>query len=342
MRKGPKGILLMNLGTPKSADNGDVFTYLNEFLTDGRVIDLPWLKRQLLVRGIIVPFRYKNSAKTYRAIWDSKTGSPLMYHCVNLLKKVREKLPEGYVVELGMRYQQPSLEFALNKLKEQNISELIVLPLYPQNASSSTGTGLQKVMEIVSKWTNIPTLKMINNFCDDEGFIDSFIAKIQEHDIKSYDHVLFSYHGLPLKHILDGDASGKHCKQESANGCCDELTEANQFCYRAQCSASTRAFVSKLGLQKGQYSMSFQSRLGKDEWVKPYTIEEIERLAQAGKKKVLVVCPAFTADCLETVYEISVEYQEEFEKFGGKKLQLVESLNDSEKWVDAVLNMVAE
>lgn len=334
------GVLLINLGTPKSPQNGDVFTYLNEFLTDGRVIDLPWLKRQLLVRGIIVPFRYKNSARTYREIWHPEKGSPLMYHSMALLQKVRAKLPDSYVVELGMRYEQPSIEEALLKLKAQKVGEIIVLPLYPQYASSSTGTAVQRVFEVISRWTNIPRVRVVNSFCTDEGFIDAFVDKIRKHDLQEYDHVLFSYHGLPLKHIFDSDDSKKHCKQGGAEGCCEVLSADNQFCYRAQCTQTTKAFVRKLNLEPGAYSMSFQSRLGKEEWVKPYTIEMIEELARAGKKKVLVVCPAFTADCLETVFEISVEYQDEFEKFGGEKLQLVESLNDSDQWVDAVVDLV--
>lgn len=335
-----KGVLLINLGTPKSPRKKDVFNYLNEFLTDDRVINLPWLQRQLLVRSFIVPFRYKESTKIYKTVWDEKRGSPLLFHSINLLEKVRNKLPNGYVAELGMRYQEPSLKQALENLRKQHISSLIVLPLYPQYASSTTGTGLQKVMETISKWVNIPAIRIIDHFFDNEDFINSFVSKIREHDIDSYDHVLFSYHGLPIKQIYDSDDSGMHCMQNGKQDCCSQLNAVNRFCYRAQCFATTRALVDKLGLKEDSYSVSFQSRLGKAEWIKPYTTDEIEKLAQTGKKKVLVVCPAFIADCLETLSEISIEYQEDFISLGGEKLQLVESLNDSDDWVDAIIKMV--
>lgn len=340
MSKALKGVLLINLGTPKTSKNGDVFTYLNEFLTDGRVIDIPWFQRQLLVRGIIVPFRYKSSAKTYQAIWSPETGSPLMYHCLNLTEKVKSKLPEGYVVELAMRYQEPSIPQALERLRKQNIDELIVFPLYPQYASSSTGTGLQKVLEEVAKWNNIPAMKVISSYYNDEDYIQAFINKIQVQKPENYDHILFSFHGLPLRHIKNGDLTGSHCQQGGANGCCDAINEKNALCYRAQCVATTKAIVAKMQIPKDKYSMSFQSRLGKDEWVEPYTIESLKTLAESGVKKLLVVSPAFTADCLETVYEISIEYDEDFKKFGGEKVQLVESLNDSDEWVETILKLV--
>lgn len=342
MSKLLKGVLLINLGTPKSSDNGDVFTYLNEFLTDGRVIDLPWFKRQLLVRGIIVPFRYKASANTYREIWSKETGSPLMYHSVNLTEKVRAKLPSDYVVELAMRYQGPSIPEALEKLKLQKISELIIFPMYPHYASSSTGTVLQKVLEEVSKWNNIPTMRVISSYYNDENYIQAFVDRINEQNLEKYDHLLFSYHGLPFKHLKDGDLSGNHCQQGGANGCCDVITDVNAMCYRAQCVATTQAIVREMQIPKEKYSISFQSRLGKDEWVFPYTVDALKTLADAGVKKLLMVSPAFTADCLETVYEISIEYDEDFKKLGGEKVQLVESLNDSDKWVDAILNLVVD
>lgn len=335
-----KGVLIINLGTPKSPKNGDVFNYLNEFLTDERVIDLPYLKRQLLVRGIIVPFRYKNSAKTYREIWHPEKGSPLMYHSLEFMEKFNKNLPEGYVAELAMRYEQPSIESALEKLRLQNITDLIVFPMYPQYASSSTGTVLQKVMEVVAKWNNIPHVQVISHYYQDENFLQSFVSNIRKYDISQYDHFLFSYHGVPLRHIKDADVSGSHCQQNGASGCCDQITSCNHMCYRAQCVATTHALASHLGLTKDQFSISFQSRLGKEEWVMPYTSDVISHLAQQGKKKVLVACPAFVADCLETIYEIGVEYAEEFAEQGGEKLQLVESLNASDQWVDTVIQLV--
>lgn len=336
------GVLLVNLGTPKSSAPGDVFTYLNEFLTDGRVIDFPWIPRQLLVRGIIVPFRYKNSSRTYQAIWDKEKGSPLMYHSVALTEKVRTRLSENYIVELAMRYQEPSIEQGLERLRKQKVNSIVVFPLYPHYASSSTGTVHQKVMEVVSKWQNIPNMRFVNSYCDHPKFIEAIVEKVHMFNLQDFDHVLFSYHGIPVRHIRKADEAETYCYQNGkGSSCCDQLTSINQFCYRAQSFATTRALVKALALKEGFYSTAFQSRLGKEEWIQPYTSDAIEELAKAGKKKVLVISPAFTADCLETIFEVSVEYQEEFEHHGGEKLQLVESLNDSDLWADAVVELVA-
>jgi ferrochelatase len=334
------GLLLVNLGTPKSPQPGDVYTYLNEFLTDGRVIDFPWVPRQLLVRGIIVPFRYKNSSRTYQAIWDPKKGSPLMYHSLGLLEKVKARVPENVVVELAMRYQEPSIKQGLEKLRQQQVDEVIIFPLYPHYASSSTGTVHQKVMEIISTWQNIPGLRLINSYCDHPAFVASILEKVARHDLSQYDHVLFTYHGIPVRHIRKADETGSHCYNHGKDSsCCAHLSSVNRFCYRAQSFATTRALVQALGLKEGSYSTAFQSRLGKEEWIQPYTSDVIEQLAKAGKKKVLVISPAFTADCLETIFEVGVEYQEEFEHHGGEKLQLVDSLNDSDTWADAVVKI---
>ena len=333
------GVLLVNLGTPDSPQPKDVKKYLLEFLMDGRVIDKPWLLRNVLVRGLIVPFRYKKSAKLYKEIWDPVKGSPLLYHSRNLEHKLQAALAGNYVVELAMRYQSPSITNGLTKLREAQVDRIIVLPLFPQYASSSTGTVVEKLTSIVSKWNAYPSITIINSFYDHPLFIKAFLSKIREHDLTAYDHVLFSYHGLPERHMKKADETGKHCLQADYS-CCDEICGANRSCYRAHCIATTKAFVSELQLSSGSYTACFQSRLGKDSWVKPYTSDVIKKLAQEGKKRVLVVCPAFVADCLETVYEISVEYQSEFKSFGGEELQLVESLNDSPLWVDAVKTLL--
>jgi ferrochelatase len=333
------GVLLVNLGTPDSPKPADVKKYLLEFLTDDRVIDFGWFKRNLLVRGIIVPFRYKKSAKLYKAIWDDKNGSPLLFHTRNLLQKVKQKLPEDYVVEMAMRYQSPSIENGLEALRAQQVDDIIVLPLFPHYASSSSGSTVQKAYEVVSKWNGLPGLRFIKCFYDHPKFIQAFVNKIKEHNVNDYDHVVFSYHGLPERHMKKVDETGKHCLQENY-ACCDSICGANRLCYRAQCKATTDLLAEALGWKQENYTMSFQSRLGRDPWVKPYTDLELKRLAEEGKKKVLVICPAFVADCLETIYEIGVEYQEEFESFGGEKVQLVESLNDSDDWVDTVVELV--
>lgn len=332
------GILLVNLGTPDSPSNGDVFKYLNEFLTDGRVIDYPWLARQLLVRGIIVPARYKNSAKTYREIWDAQRGSPLLYHSQDLAAKVQQWLGDDYVVELAMRYQNPSLEKALEKFRQLQVDKIVVLPLFPQYSSACNGSVIQRVQEITSKWLTIPDLRFIHHFYDHPRFIEAFAERGRQYDFSQYDHILFSYHGLPARHLKNGDITGKHCLQK--NDCCAQITAVNQHCYRAQCYATTRLITEKLNLKPEQYTVTFQSRLGKEVWLEPYTVEVIPQLARAGKKKLLVFSPAFVADCLETLYEIRTEYLELLQEHGGESIQLVESLNSSDTWAQAVCELV--
>ncbi len=333
------GILLVNLGTPDSPSNSDVFKYLNEFLTDGRVIDYPWLARQLLVRGIIVPARYRNSAKTYREIWDKDRGSPLLYHLQDLTDKVRATLdPQKYVVAFAMRYQNPSLESELEKFRLQQVDKIVVLPLFPQYSSACNGSVIQKVQEITSKWLTIPDLKFIHHFYDNDLFIEAFAAQGRKYNFDDYDHILFSYHGLPARHLKNGDVTGKHCLQNK--DCCATITEINQHFYRAQCFATTQLIAEKLGLPKEKFTVTFQSRLGKEVWLEPYTVEVIPQLAKAGKKKLLVFSPAFVADCLETLYEIREEYLELFEEHGGESITLVESLNSEDKWVEAVCELV--
>ena len=332
------GVLLVNLGTPDSASNSDVFKYLNEFLTDGRVIDYPWLPRQILVRGIIVPLRYKNSAKTYREIWDKDRGSPLLYHLQDLAKKVQENLGDNYVVEYAMRYQNPGLENTLEKFRLAQINKIVVLPLFPQYSSACNGSVIQKVQEITSKWLTIPDLKYIHHFYDNAKFIDAFVAQGNKFNFDDFDHVLFSYHGLPARHLKNGDITKKHCLQNAA--CCASITEINQHCYRAQCFETTRLITEKLGLPKDKFTVTFQSRLGKEVWLEPYTVAVLPELAKQGKKKLLVFSPAFIADCLETLYEIRTEYLELFEEHGGESITLVESLNSEDKWVDAVCDIV--
>lgn len=338
-KPGKTGVLLVNLGTPDSPAPGDVRRYLLEFLTDGRVIDYPWLPRNLLVRGIIVPFRYKKSAKTYSAIWDADRGSPLLYHSQDLLREVRALLPENHIAELAMRYQNPSIAKGLRSLRDQGVDEIVVFPLFPQYASSTTGSVHEAVMAEVITWQAIPAIRFVADYFDHPGFIDAFAERIAAYGPENYDHVLFSYHGLPERHLRKADPTGKHCLAPD-HSCCNSLGLENRFCYRAQCAATTRALAGALGLRAGSYTICFQSRLGKDPWIRPYTSDVLEELAGKGVKKILVACPAFVADCLETIFEIGVEYQEEFEALGGEHVQLVESLNASPKWARAVCDIV--
>lgn len=335
-----QGILIVNLGTPDSPTNANVRKYLDEFLMDERVIDVNPVLRTLLVKGIIVPFRGPKSAKLYREIWSDTTGSPLMHYSLLQRELLQQKLGDDYHVELAMRYQSPSIESALNRLKDAQVNSIKVIPMFPHYASASTGSVLEKVMELVRKWQTIPNISFINSFHDNELMIEVFAENGRKHHPETYDHVLFSFHGLPQRQLKKSDHSKMHCLK--VENCCSTLTENNKFCYSAQCHDTARLIAAKLGLAEDKYSVCFQSRLGKDPWVQPYTSVVIEELAEKGVKRLLVFCPAFVADCLETVYEVTVEYGDEFKKLGGEHVQLVESLNDNPLWIDALQGMVKD
>lgn len=335
MRK--QGVLLVNLGTPDSPSVSDVRKYLDEFLMDERVIDIPALNRTLLVKGIIVPFRGPKSAKIYKELW-TENGSPLLYYGIRVQEMLQETLGSSYVVELAMRYQSPSIESALDRLKKQQVENIRVVPLFPQYASASTGSVIEKVMKLVSKWQTIPDISFVNSFHDNEGMIDVFAENARKHNPEAFDHILFSFHGLPERQLTKADHSGKYCLQTP--NCCQRLNDVNRFCYSAQSHDTARLIAEKLNLPKEKYTVCFQSRLGNSPWKKPYTIEVLEDLAKKGAKRLLVFSPAFVSDCLETTIEISQEYQEEFKNWGGEKVQLVESLNDNPKWVEALAGIV--
>lgn len=329
------GVLLINLGTPKSPNKLDVFQYLNEFLTDPRVIDKPWLKRQLLVRGLIVPFRYRQSAEQYSHLWTNE-GPPLLVHGLNVKNKLKKALGDTFQVELGMRYQQPSIAKALETLRKYHPDELIILPLFPQYASATTGSVIQKVMESIKKWTIFPKLVFINHFYDQPGLINAFCARAEQYPLASFDHILFSFHGLPEKQIRECDPSGK-CLSPS---CCQRINSNNSSCYVAQCKTTARAIASQLQLNDNTFTICFQSRLGKEPWLQPYLSDVIQDCARKGRKKILVFSPSFVCDCLETSCEISIEYAREFKNLGGESLQLVEGLNDHPLWIDALKDLV--
>jgi ferrochelatase len=335
---GKKGVLLVNLGTPDSPTTADVRKYLDEFLMDGRVIDVNLVWRAALVKGIIVPFRGPKSAKLYKEIWSDSTGSPLLYYSIRQAELLQEKLGEEYHVELAMRYQSPSIESALKKLKDAQVESIRVLPLFPHYASASSGSVIEKVMELISKWQTIPNISFINSFHDNEDMIETFAENARQYQPDSFDHILFSFHGLPQRQLINSDHSGVHCLKKE--NCCSSLNENNKFCYSAQCHDTASLIAGKLGIPRDKYTICFQSRLGKDPWVKPYTSEVIKELAGKGVKSLLVFCPAFVADCLETVYEVTVEYGDEFKALGGETVQLVESLNDKPLWIEAMEQLV--
>ncbi len=334
MNKPKKGILLVNLGTPDSPSVPDVRRYLNEFLMDGRVIDIPAWRRFFLVRGIIVPFRAPNSAKLYRAIWDDETGSPLLHYSLLQQQLLQERLGDEYHVELAMRYQRPSIASALAKLKPMNLESIRIIPLFPQYASASTGSVIDKVMELMRTWHTFPEISIVNDFYDNGLMIDVFAENALKHDPQTYDHILFSYHGLPVRQLTDVEPSRNHHCEKA--GCREQIGEHNRYCYLAQCYATTRKLAQKLGLQPDRYTVCFQSRLGKTPWVQPYTTDVLKIQAAKGAKRLLVFCPAFVSDCLETIYEIGTEYATEFKALGGAHVQLVASLNAHPLWISAL------
>jgi ferrochelatase len=328
-----KAILLINLGTPDSPATPKVGKYLTQFLNDRRVIDINAIGRFLLVNLIIVPFRSARSAKLYKEIWTEK-GSPLLIHSLDLQKKLQQQMGEEYIVELGMRYQSPSIGAALERLRKQKPSSITVLPLYPQYASSSTGSTIEEVFRLIKGWEIIPDLKVISKFYDHPAFQKALIAQAQKFDHSQYDHVMFSYHGLPERQIRKGAVhyGENSCKM---GDCCNSITVNNQYCYRANCMATTRLLVNALQIPEGKYTSAFQSRLD-NKWLKPYSDKIVEELGKKGAKKILVFSPAFVADCLETIHEIGTEYEEIFHEHGGEKITLVPSLNASEDWVKAL------
>jgi len=329
-----KGILLVNLGTPDSPQTPDVRKYLNEFLMDGRVIDVNPVLRTFLVRGIITPFRSPKSAKLYQEIWSKETGSPLLHYSIIQQKLLQERLGDEYQVELAMRYQTPSIEDALDRLKANLVESIRVIPMFPQYASASTGSVMDKVMELVRTWQTIPNISFLNSFHNEPSMIKAFAENSKRYGVENFDHVLFSFHGLPQRQLIKCDHTGTYCLKK--DGCCETLNDVNKFCYSAQSHDTARLIAEELGIPKEKYTICFQSRLGNDPWVQPYTSEIVAKLAKEGKKRMLVFCPAFVADCLETVYEVSQEYNEEFKALGGEHIQLVESLNDNPLFIDTL------
>lgn len=334
------GILLVQLGTPDSPKTSDVRRYLGEFLNDPRVIDLPWLGRKLLVNGIIVPFRAPKSAKVYKELFDMSNGeSPLVTHTESLVKKVQDRFgKENVDIRYAMRYQNPSMYDTLEEMRKENYDHLIILPLFPQYASATTGSAIDLAMKIISKWWVTPQVSFINQFWDAEGYIDSVVENAKQFDIASYDHIMFSYHGLPDRHVDKVYEGSDLCTDQP---CETEINEANKFCYKATCYATTRLIAEKLNLSEDQYTVCFQSRLDK-KWLTPFADKVIEEEAKKGTKRILAFSPAFVADCLETIIEIGDEYQEIFEEMGGEKIQLVPSSNDHERFVDCIEELIRE
>lgn len=328
---------MIQLGTPDSPRTSDVRRYLSEFLNDPRVIDLPFLARKLLVNGIIVPFRAPKSAKIYQELWDMSDGvSPLITHTENVSELLQEKMDEQFTVEFAMRYQNPSMDMVLEKIRKANYDKIIIIPLFPQYASASSGSAIEKAMNIIRKWWVIPEIKIVSQFWDSEGYINSIVERSKAFDLTSYDHVLFSYHGLPERHVDKVYEGTDLCTDQP---CETELNDKNKLCYKATCFATTRLIAKKLNLKESDYTVCFQSRLTK-KWLTPFSDEIVEEWAKKGAKKLLVFSPAFVADCLETLVEIGSEYQEIFEEYGGKTVDLVPSSNDHPEFISCLNELV--
>jgi ferrochelatase len=330
-------VLLVNLGSPDSPSPKDVYRYLTEFLNDPRVIDIPWLARKILVNGIIVPFRHRKSAKVYQKLW-TENGSPLVHYGYRTKDLLQDRFDEERVkVFLGMRYQNPNLTNVLLQIKRWNPDKIVVVPLFPQYASATTGSVIEKIMSVCRGMWVFPEMQFVNQFYDHPLLARGFAENASAFSLKSYDHILFSFHGLPERQVDkiydDRKCANHHCETE--------INEENKFCYKANCYETTRRIAAHLGLQNGDYTVCFQSRLGRG-WIEPFSDKIIESLAKKGAKKILVFSPAFVSDCLETTIEIGEEYQELFEEHGGEKVDLVPSLNDSNTWINLLEDLVKQ
>lgn len=322
-------LLLINLGTPDAPDIPSVRRYLREFLADPRVIDLPAPLRYLLLYCFILPFRPKTSSHAYQAIWTDK-GSPLLRNSQKLVAKLALRLENTCQVAIGMRYGHPSIAEALDSLS--HCESLTILPLYPQFSSAASGSTIEKVLHLVASKTTQPSIKLIRDFYQHPGFIEAQAELIRPY-LATHDYILFSYHGVPERHLL---RSG--CKPVCQKAC-PAITEKNQACYKAQCYETTRAIAGKLGLEPERYSVSFQSRLGKTPWIQPFTDFVLPELAHKGVKRIAITCPSFVADCLETLEEIGLRARSQWKNSGGEELTLIPCLNDNDHWVDAIIDI---
>ena len=327
-------VILMNLGTPDAPDKKSVGKFLAKFLNDPRVIDLPFLARKLLVNLIIVPFRKSKSSKMYQKVW-TENGSPIIFHGNNLVNKLNAEKKETVDYFLAMRFGEPSLTKVMEKIRQQHYSKIVFFSLFPQYASSTSGSVIEYFLKIIEKWTEIPNIQIISEFYNHSAFINSWVQRIEPYNPNTYDHILFSFHGLPVNQVEETHFN-ETCE---VHKCLSEINQPNRFCYQAQCYETTRLIASKLGLKENDYTVCFQSRFGKT-WLQPYADKTIEEKAKQGVKKLLLLPLSFVADCLETNYEIATEYAELFKELDGEKLQMVESLNSEDYWVEAIKEII--
>ena len=330
-----KGVLLVNLGSPDSPSVADVRRYLREFLMDGRVLDAPWPVRFCVVHFAILPFRPKHSAEAYQKIW-TPDGSPLVVTSRNVQAKLQQRVTVP--VELAMRYQNPSIPQAVRNLAQKGVDEVLLIPLFPHYAMSSFETAVERVKEVAAALAPQMRVQVQPPCFEEPEYVAALAGSAQEYLNRGYDHLLFSFHGLPERHMRKADPTGCHCL--ASEGCCTTASPAHATCYRAQCFKTVAAFVRQAGVPEGKYSVAFQSRLGREPWLKPYTDFELPRLAQQGVRKLLVMCPAFVSDCLETIEEIGLRGREIFLTAGGTDFALIPCLNEHPLWLEALEKMV--
>lgn len=329
-----KAVLLVNLGSPDSPSVADVRRYLREFLMDERVLDVPWPLRLCIVHFAILPFRPKQSAEAYHKIW-TPAGSPLVVTSRNVQAKLQQRVTVP--VELAMRYQHPSISDAVRRLAREGVDEVLLIPLFPHYAMSSFETAVERVKEVAAALAPRMRVRVQPPYFEQADYIAALVGSAQEYLQRGYDHLLFSFHGLPERHIRKSDPTGRHCLV--VENCCAAASPAPATCYRAQCFKTVAAFVKQAGVPEGKYSIAFQSRLGREPWLKPCTDYELSRLAQSGVRKLLVICPAFVSDCLETLEEIGMRGRETFLGAGGTEFALIPCVNDHPLWLEALEKM---
>lgn len=331
-----QGVLLLNLGSPQSPAWRDVARYLGEFLMDERVMDMPYLARMLVVYGCILPFRVKHSAAAYGKIW-LRDGSPLVVTGRRVKGRLQSRMT--IPVELAMRYQSPSVKEAVLRLLKKGVHELLLIPMFPHYAMSSYETAVEHVKRVLAVLAPQASLRIVSPYHDDPDYIEALAASAADGLSQDYDHLLFSFHGLPERHLRKSDPTGGHCL--AVENCCAGESPVHRTCYRAQCLKTVRAFIQRTGVPEGKCSIAFQSRLGRDRWLTPYTEERLARLPSQGVKKLLVLCPSFVSDCLETLEEIGMRGKETFLQAGGEAFRLIPCLNDHPLWIDALEKMIA-
>lgn len=334
MNKLKIGVLLINLGTPENCDPKSVYAYLKQFLNDPRVIDLPTVIRYILVNWVIIPFRYKQSAHAYQQIWSNK-GSPLLTNGQDLVNAVRKEFDTSIQIELGMRYGNPNIEFAFSALK--NCQKIIAIPLFPQYSSAATGSAIEELFRVLGDQWNIPEISVKKDFFNNANFIAAYASLIKEHlNDKKVDVLIFSFHGLPERHIDKSTCRSVCSRSES----CPKPDKLNNYCYRAQCYETSRLIVKDLHLSSSDYVVSFQSRLGKTPWIKPYTDVVLEELRQKKVEDIAVVCPSFVSDCLETLEEINIRARAQWLELGGHDFVFIPCLNTHPIWVEGLVKMI--